>query len=176
MTSKDHTSSARALEKADQYIRSPEAGEEVRTSQDRTVINRAESPKADRAENGNVKSGGRVMRDSEVSQGDFLRSLEEDAKERADRRKEREARGKEAKKKGNRAFKAGDFEGAVRCFTDGIKEAPWDLTLYTNRALVSWFLLSPTLCLLSQCRENAWHMIFVMCKLQSGVELGQPRY
>ena len=139
VTSKDHTSTARALEKADQYIQSPAAGEEVKTSQDRTVINRTESPKTNGAKNGGMSVGG-VTRDNEVSQGDFLRSLEEDAKERAERRKEREARGKEAKKKGNRVFKAGDFEGAVRCFTEGIKEAPWDITLYTNRALVSRFL------------------------------------
>lgn len=141
MTSADHTSSARALEKADQYIHSSATQEGTRTSQDRMLINRTQSTKPEggcvsRSAEEGVPVGGGVSADP--SQAAFLRSLEEDAQERAERRKEREERGKEAKKKGNKAFKEGDFGSAVQCFTDGIQQAPWDITLYTNRALVSW--------------------------------------
>ena len=66
----------------------------------------------------------------------FFQSVEEDAKERAERRREREMRGKEAKKKGNKAFREGNFDEALQHFSDAIRETPWDLTLYTNRALV----------------------------------------
>jgi hypothetical protein len=129
-TAEDHSSTAKALEKADQYISSPpttKQKEEVKTVQDRTVINRAEP-------SGGVSVGGVGVNSDQAA---FLQSLEEDARERGERRKEREARGKEAKKKGNKAFKVGDYESAVQYFTEGIRETPWDITLYTNRALVS---------------------------------------
>ena len=74
---------------------------------------------------------------AEVNQASFKRSIEEDAKERGERRREREGKAKEAKKNGNKAFKEGRYEEALRFFTDGINNTPWDLTLYTNKALVS---------------------------------------
>lgn len=147
VASDDPAATSKALQKADQYMQSPPTGEEeeVKTTVDRTVINRTDSPRASGTNGGESTTNapgrgvtvGGATGDSEVSQAAFLQSLEEDAHERAERRKEREKKGKEAKKKGNRSFKAGDFESAVQCFTEGIKEMPWDITLYTNRALVS---------------------------------------
>lgn len=143
MTSTDHTSSNKAIEKADEYIHqsSITRNKSSKTSQDRTLINKAESQNRDCSRDEGVST-------SEASQAAFLQSLEEDSKERGERRRQREERGKEAKKKGNKAFKEGKFEGAVEFFTEAIKEMPWDLTLYTNRALVrSHDIIIPTACM-----------------------------
>lgn len=143
MTSTDHASSAKALERADQYIQSPPGSKETtKTTHDRMLINKGQSPKVGVSkgpvDGGMARENGGVVTEEDSSQSGFLRSLEEDAKERGERRREMELRGKEAKKKGNKAFKEGDYESAVKYFTEGIKEAPWDITLYTNRALVSF--------------------------------------
>ena len=111
-------------------------GTDSKVSLDRTVINKAPSM-ATTAADGGVSACGAKAGCSTTEQAEFLRSLEEDARERGERRKEREKRGKEAKKRGNAAFKNGGFEKALECFTEAIEETPWDLTLYTNRALVS---------------------------------------
>lgn len=134
-TSGDSASSAQALEKADNYIHLSK--QKSRISQDRTLINKTST--TGKTEGG-VSVGGAdkdgVTSDSEASQAAFLHSMEEDARERGERRRERERRGKEAKRKGNKAFKKGDLQSAVECFTEAIREMPWDITLYTNRALV----------------------------------------
>lgn len=141
MTSKDHASTAKALEKADQYIQSPDT-DETTTSQDRMLINRSEPSKSSDgvgnrpAQDGGVSVGGVTGNCVGGEQAAFLQSLEEDAQERGEKRKERERKGREVKRKGNQAFKEGDYDSAVRWFTEGVKEAPWDITLYTNRALV----------------------------------------
>ena len=67
---------------------------------------------------------------------EYLRALEEDAKERSERRKAKEKLGKEHKRLGNTAFKRGDFEAAITAYSEAIREMPWDITLYTNRAQV----------------------------------------
>ena len=63
--------------------------------------------------------------------------MEEDAQERAERRKERERVGREMKRKGNEAFRKEEYHSAVENYTEAIQQMPWDVTLYTNRALVS---------------------------------------
>ena len=65
-----------------------------------------------------------------------MKTLEEDARERGERRKEREAQGRDHKKRGNTAFRAGQFENAVTEFSVALRHTPWDISLYTNRALV----------------------------------------
>ena len=77
--------------------------------------------------------------------GEFYKAVEEDAHERAERRKEREKAGKELKKKGTEAFRREEFEEAADLYSRAIKETPWDISLYTNMALVSVILLSSEL-------------------------------
>ena len=67
----------------------------------------------------------------------FCQALEEDARERAEGRKERERVGREKKRKGNEAFRKEEYHSAVEHYTEAIQQMPWDVTLYTNRALVS---------------------------------------
>ena len=67
----------------------------------------------------------------------FCQALEEDAQERAERRKERERVGRERKRKGNEAFRKEEYHSAVEHYTEAIQQMPWDVSLYTNRALVS---------------------------------------
>lgn len=67
---------------------------------------------------------------------EFLKTLEEDARERGERRKEREMKGCEHKKNGNMSFRAGQYDNAIQEFTLGLEHTPWDISLYTNRALV----------------------------------------
>lgn len=68
---------------------------------------------------------------------EFCSSLEDDVRERAERRRERETVSKEWKKKGATAFKRGEVREALDCYTAALKETPWLTMLYTNRALVS---------------------------------------
>ena len=65
-----------------------------------------------------------------------MKTLEEDARERGERRKEREAEGREHKRRGNEAFRAGQFQSAAEEFSVALRHTPWDTSLYTNRALV----------------------------------------
>ena len=67
---------------------------------------------------------------------EFCQALEEDAHERAERRKEAERAGKERKRRGNEAFRREKYNSAVEHYTEAIQQMPWDVTLYTNRALV----------------------------------------
>ena len=66
-----------------------------------------------------------------VEHVEFMKTLEEDARERGERRKEREAQGRDHKKRGNTA---GQFENAVTEFSVALRHTPWDISLYTNRA------------------------------------------
>ena len=68
--------------------------------------------------------------------GEFCKAIEEDARERAERKKEREKRGKELKIKGTQAFRREEFESAADLYSQAMKESPWDISLYTNMALV----------------------------------------
>ena len=67
---------------------------------------------------------------------EFCHALEEDARERGERRKEREVKGKAKKKRGNEAFRRGEYASSIEHFTEAIAQTPWDISLYTNRALV----------------------------------------
>ena len=68
---------------------------------------------------------------------EFMRAVKEDAKEREKNRKERETLGREFKNKGNEAFRSGQHKSAVDFYTQALRYTPWDISLYTNKALVS---------------------------------------
>ena len=56
-------------------------------------------------------------------------------------RKDRKEKGKGeirqgAQKHENTTFKQGDFETAIRSYSEAIKQTPYDVFLYTNRAQV----------------------------------------
>ena len=63
--------------------------------------------------------------------------MEDDARERTERKRERERVGKERKRKANGLFRRGEFSTAVESYSEAIEQMPWDVSLYTNRALVS---------------------------------------
>lgn len=67
----------------------------------------------------------------------FLKGLELDAKERAERRKRNEADVEVLKSKGNKAFKSGRYQEAINCYTEAITLVKYFPALYTNRAQVS---------------------------------------
>ena len=67
----------------------------------------------------------------------FLKGLELDVKERAERRKKNEADAEVLKSKGNKEFKSGYYQEAIDCYTEAIKLVKYFPALYTNRAQVS---------------------------------------
>ncbi|XP_069080467.1 tetratricopeptide repeat protein 12 isoform X1 [Pleurodeles waltl] len=70
----------------------------------------------------------------EMSQDGFLAALEQDARERAERRKENEVLANALKDMGNEAFAKGDYETAVQRYTEGLDRLKDMVVLYTNRA------------------------------------------
>ncbi|XP_072547286.1 tetratricopeptide repeat protein 12 isoform X2 [Salminus brasiliensis] len=64
----------------------------------------------------------------------FMKALEKDAAERQRRRQVNEERAKALKEKGNKAFAQGDYEVAVKFYTEGLEQLRDMQALYTNRA------------------------------------------
>uniref|UniRef100_A0A8C5PL35 Tetratricopeptide repeat domain 12 n=1 Tax=Leptobrachium leishanense TaxID=445787 RepID=A0A8C5PL35_9ANUR len=75
-----------------------------------------------------------VSKKSDVSQDSFLRELEKDAKQRAERRKENEALANALKDLGNEVYAKGDYATAVQRYTEGLEKLKDMQVLYTNRA------------------------------------------
>lgn len=92
---------------------------EVRIKTNRTVINKS-STNNDSTSN---------------SKDAFMRSVEWDAKQRADDRKMRNERAETYKRIGNGAFKEGDYEKALTYFTRAIEFRKDSTVLWNNRAL-----------------------------------------
>ncbi|XP_018081444.1 tetratricopeptide repeat protein 12 isoform X1 [Xenopus laevis] len=101
-------------------------GDGIRTKTNRTVINA--SPE------GMCGSAHHANKDSIQMQENFLEHLEKDAKERAERRKEKKAMANALKELGNEAFSKGDYETAVKCYSEGMEKLRDMHVLYTNRA------------------------------------------
>ena len=72
----------------------------------------------------------------EYTSNKYLRALEEDTKERSERRKAKQKLGKKHKSLGNTAFNRGDFNAVITAYSEAICVMPWDVTLYTNWAQV----------------------------------------
>ncbi|XP_041665479.1 tetratricopeptide repeat protein 12 [Cheilinus undulatus] len=64
----------------------------------------------------------------------FMKIMEWDAEERSKRRAKKERKAAALKEKGNEAFAQGDYETAVKYYSDGLEELRDMWPLYTNRA------------------------------------------
>ncbi|NXQ35546.1 TTC12 protein, partial [Alaudala cheleensis] len=64
----------------------------------------------------------------------FLAALEQDAKERAQRRRSNEQLANALKEQGNEAFRQGDFALAILSYSEGLQKLRDKQELYTNRA------------------------------------------
>ncbi|XP_064253807.1 tetratricopeptide repeat protein 12 isoform X1 [Passer domesticus] len=96
---------------------SREEEEESRTTVNRTLINTSGTPRVQAAD----------------ADG-FLAALEQDAKERAQRRRRNEQLANALKEQGNEAFRAGDFALAIQRYSEGLQKLRDKQELYTNRA------------------------------------------
>uniref|UniRef100_A0A6J0TKF5 Tetratricopeptide repeat protein 12 isoform X1 n=2 Tax=Pogona vitticeps TaxID=103695 RepID=A0A6J0TKF5_9SAUR len=94
---------------------------EQKCRMDRTVINTQPSP-------------GLQNQEEMINPESFMAAMEKDAEERARRRKENEALANELREKGNDAFSKGDYEEAIRRYTEGLNQQKDAQVLYTNRA------------------------------------------
>ena len=68
-----------------------------------------------------------------------MKRVEEDAAERQKQKEKDEKVANELKEKGNKAFKQGDFDDAIKFYTDAIAVVKDNTVLYTNRAQVFIF-------------------------------------
>ncbi|XP_061073601.1 tetratricopeptide repeat protein 12 isoform X2 [Conger conger] len=116
----------KAIENADRLLTSWKQEEPCRTPLNRTVIN----TKSSQQQTAPADS----KHDSEISSENFMRILEKDAEDRAERRKKNEELAQELKAKGNEAYTCGDYETAVLHYTEGLEKVRDMQTLYTNRA------------------------------------------
>ncbi|XP_031848246.2 tetratricopeptide repeat protein 12 [Nomia melanderi] len=73
--------------------------------------------------------------EEQMSQEAFMRTVEKDAKERAENRKIRNERAETFKRIGNGAFKEGNCEKAVTYYTKAIEQRKDSSVLWNNRAL-----------------------------------------
>ncbi|CAK9833615.1 Tetratricopeptide repeat protein 12 [Anthophora retusa] len=71
----------------------------------------------------------------QMSQEAFMRSVEKDAKERAEDRKIRNERAEMLKTIGNGAFKEGNYEKAITYFSKALEQRKDSTVLWNNRAL-----------------------------------------
>ncbi|KAL7848701.1 hypothetical protein SRHO_G00203240, partial [Serrasalmus rhombeus] len=122
LNSRDVATQERAVEKADRFVAS---FEEEKTHLNRTVINKKHS---------SASGPLNPMFEPNPSQENFMKALEKDAEERRKRRQVKEERAKALKEKGNKAFALGDYEVAVKFYTEGLEQLRDMQALYTNRA------------------------------------------
>uniref|UniRef100_A0A6I8S1G9 Tetratricopeptide repeat domain 12 n=1 Tax=Xenopus tropicalis TaxID=8364 RepID=A0A6I8S1G9_XENTR len=131
LNSSDESHRQEAFLKADKrlaLLKNKDNDDGIRTTANRTVINT--SPE------GMCASGStyHANKDSRLMQENVLEHLEKDAKERAERRKENTAMANALKELGNKAFSKGDYETAVKCYSEGVEKLRDMQVLYTNRA------------------------------------------
>ncbi|XP_010869917.2 tetratricopeptide repeat protein 12 isoform X1 [Esox lucius] len=124
LNSSDVTSQQKAVEKADCYIAALKEEEEpCKTLLNRTSINIDPSQQTVVLQN-----------DPSLSAEHIMKTMEKDAEDRLKRRLVKEGKANGHKEKGNKAYRLGDYETAVKLYSDGINELRDMETLYTNRA------------------------------------------
>nr|XP_046150872.1 tetratricopeptide repeat protein 12 isoform X1 [Oncorhynchus gorbuscha] len=127
LSSSDVTSQQRAVEKADCYISTLKEKEEpCKTLLNRTVINTNPSQQAP------APTGS--QNDPSSSADHFMKMMESDAEDRHKRRQRRQEKANALKEKGNEAYAQGEYETAVKLYSDGLDERRDMQPLYTNRA------------------------------------------
>ncbi|XP_065137290.1 tetratricopeptide repeat protein 12 [Paramisgurnus dabryanus] len=114
-----------AIKKADQLIGSLEELKPCKTKINKTAINTNPS-----SENSPLN----IQCESAQNPENFIRILEKDAEERSQRRKMNEDKANALRENGNKAFARGDYETAVRFYTEGLDQLRDMQALYTNRA------------------------------------------
>ncbi|KAF4085974.1 hypothetical protein AMELA_G00101120 [Ameiurus melas] len=125
LNSADVAAQEKAVEKADCLVASMEKEKASKRHIDRTVINH------------NPPRGSSPVNAAYVpseSREDFMRALDKDAEERRMRRQVKEKQANALKEKGNKAFALGDYEMAVKMYTEGLEQLRDMPALYTNRA------------------------------------------
>ncbi|KAM9443170.1 tetratricopeptide repeat protein 12 isoform 2-T3 [Salvelinus alpinus] len=127
LNSSDVTSQQRAVEKADCYISTLKEKEEpCKTLLNRTVIN------TNRSQQAPAPTGS--QNDPSSSADHFMKMMESDAEDRHKRRQMRQEKANALKEKGNEAYAQGEYETAVKLYSDGLDERRDMQPLYTNRA------------------------------------------
>ncbi|KYM98673.1 Tetratricopeptide repeat protein 12 [Cyphomyrmex costatus] len=96
---------------------------EVKVKTDRSVINKYPSKEHDSND------------PNKMSQEVFMKSVENDAKKRAEERKIRNERAETLKRIANGAFKEGDYEKAVTYYSKALEQRKDSSVLWNNRAL-----------------------------------------
>ncbi|KAF6019636.1 TTC12 [Bugula neritina] len=118
----------KAVAAADQYLQSTvKKSAPDRTGVNRTVINKG-------AYDTSPQQLSSSQEPSFTDQDAFMKALEKDAKERADRKNAARVEASVFKNEGNEAFKAGEFEKAVESYTKGLAVIKDFKELWTNRA------------------------------------------
>nr|XP_055052398.1 tetratricopeptide repeat protein 12 isoform X2 [Misgurnus anguillicaudatus] len=125
LNSSDGSCQEVAFKKADQFIASLEEMEPCKTKINKTAINTNPS-----SENSPLN----IQCESAQNPENFIRILEKDAEERSQRRKMNEDKANALRENGNKAFARGDYETAVRFYTEGLDQLRDMQALYTNRA------------------------------------------
>ncbi|KAG5305912.1 TTC12 protein, partial [Pseudoatta argentina] len=97
---------------------------EVKVKTDRSVINKYPSKEHDSNNDPN-----------QMSREVFMKSVEKDAKKRAEERKIRNERAETLKRIANGAFKEGDYEKAVTYYSKALEQRKDSSVLWNNRAL-----------------------------------------
>ncbi|KAF6779073.1 hypothetical protein AHF37_01515 [Paragonimus kellicotti] len=122
LNSKDEKKVGQVMKVADEYLVTKNSGFS------KTCINTTGTDRSS-------SSGACEEHQSTAGVASFMRAIEMDACERAERRTRQRLRAEQLKERANTFFKAGDWHRAIELYTEAIElSKDWDV-LYTNRAL-----------------------------------------
>ncbi|KAG7513873.1 tetratricopeptide repeat protein 12 [Solea senegalensis] len=119
LNSSDADTRQKAIKEADCYIASMD--EPCRTKINKTKINTSSTDQPS-------------FGPQSESPESFIKNMERDAEDRRQRRIAQQKKALVLKDKGNKAYADGDYESAVKCYSDGLAELRDMQQLYTNRA------------------------------------------